>query len=394
MTGNKRFHLFVLINFINNVGTYSSYIAFMAIAQKHGMFVNSASTLLAVMAIGSLVGWILTNKYLHNFEIHRVQIVASFASAIIVLGIILNINSWAFMLIGIALLGASENIYNASYYTNAKSILNKNELHRINSWLEISGFVGMFLGAAMSGIIIDSYGSTFALLIDHLSYLCVAGITIYIGKSVIKKNEEFEVEKVSLRSLIKLKNYKMLFVFVISLLTAFTISGYNVLEMPFFIEILGLTYFQASLVFSSSLLGILVFYFVSNKAFYKNKATLFAISFLLALDVVLIIWGMQKSVVITTMLIVVFACSISIIHSSVRNYIHDKYDNPALLVRIFSTVRFGNMLLSILGMIVVPGIVHYVGVQFGFTVLGILSLLFLFTVLLVLKFYEKKMRVI
>lgn len=384
---SRNIYVLSIGTFINNVGTFTSYMAFIAAAQWRGNFVYSTASIMISIALGSFTGWFILNKYLYRLSKKTMLVVSLACAGSLLLSIVVT-KSWYLMLVLLFFLGICDNIAKSSLYTSVKIYIENAEIGRANGMLETASFIGMLVGGICGGNLIDHFSPSVLLVIDSISYAITSVLFIILlrQKSVVNDAEESSSQATA--ELLNIRD--VCFVILIAMISSFLGGGYNVLEMPYFIEILKISYTQIGYLFSVSLIGMLIFFLVSRMSKFRYYAKQMAPIYLLLYGCNIIVWGLQRNVYTTMGLIIIFALLGSCVNTSVRNHIHDTNKNNHILVKAFSTLYVAKNIASIVGMLSVPFIVNSFGVHRSFIVLGLLSIVLLILSLTSTNFFKQK----
>ncbi|MFH1653635.1 MAG: MFS transporter [Pseudomonadota bacterium] len=396
MVNNK--NLLQISYFINQLGTYTSYLAIIAIAREHNNSINSIAMVLGASAAGTMVGWLLTMKYLKNVHAKLLLSSSLILSGLMMVSILCLVNWWL-VVAAFFVLGMCTNTYMSSFYTLIPRMIKKTDVPNINQNIQILSQLAIVIGAILGGILLDRFGFRLPLFVDIISYLLVGVVYMclshnrFVILSAEKANDNTKDQEV-VRPKCPFQRTLLFSPLVLAFLVAFAAGAYNVIEIPFFTDILGLPYRYIGFYFSISVLGIPVFHALVRKKMLQMESLRSLFIGIALGGLVYLVWGMQSSLWITGLLLILFSLFQLVIFTSVNNYLHAHVLEDNKLQTVFSTLQFGRRVAALLGKLAIPFIVGFAGEKFSFSVLGVIMIIGLIVVLITKRVIEGSMSIV
>jgi len=211
---------------------------------------------LMVTALPSLVVGLLAGVYVDRHDRKRIMMATCLIQAVVVGLIAVVIGIDAIALPGLYLLllvnAGVKQFFDPAHDSLIPEIATDEELAAANAFLSIAGFGSTAVGFAGAGLLAGSVGLTWAFILDAASFLFAAGCIGLMGRYPMPKPEEdasvaviLENLKSGLSTLVGTPIIRSLF--IVGAFMFFSFGLWNVLLLPFSLEVLGATEFQYGL---------------------------------------------------------------------------------------------------------------------------------------------------
>jgi CRP-like cAMP-binding protein/Na+/melibiose symporter-like transporter len=210
-------------------------------------------TLMAT-AVPSLVVGLLAGVYVDRHDRKKILMVTCLVQSVIVafLALMVELDSIVGLYALLLLNAGVKQFFDPAHDSLIPEMASDEELSAANAFLSIAAFGSTAIGFAGAGLLAGSAGLTWAFILDALSFLVCAGLIALMGKYPMPKpDEESNVGvivanlKDGLGILFGTPIIRSLFVVGAFMFVAFGL--WNVLLLPFSIEVLGATEFEYGL---------------------------------------------------------------------------------------------------------------------------------------------------
>jgi CRP-like cAMP-binding protein/Na+/melibiose symporter-like transporter len=212
-----------------------------------------ALTLMAT-AVPSLVVGLLAGVYVDRHDRKRILMITCLIQAVIVGFIALTVEIDSIVgLYALLLLNAGvKQFFDPAHDSLIPEMASDEELNAANAFLSIASFGSTAIGFAGAGLLASTIGLTWAFILDALSFLVCAGLIALMGRYPMPiPDDEASVSvivenlKSGMATLFGTPIIRSLFVVGAFMFVAFGL--WNVLLLPFSIEVLGATEFEYGL---------------------------------------------------------------------------------------------------------------------------------------------------
>ena len=211
---------------------------------------------LMVTAIPSLIVGLLAGVYVDRHDRRRIMIWTCLVQAVLVTLLAVVIGIEAIALPGLYLLlllnAGVKQFFDPAHDSLIPEIASDDELAAANSFLSIAGFGSTAVGFAGAGLLAGTVGLQWAFVLDAASFVFAAGCIALMSRyQMPQPDEEASVGVIvaNLRAgLATLAGTAVIrSIFVVAALMFFAFGLWNVLLLPFSIQVLGATEFQYGL---------------------------------------------------------------------------------------------------------------------------------------------------
>ena len=211
---------------------------------------------LIVTAIPSLVVGLLAGVYVDRHDRKKIMIATCLIQAVTValIAVVIGIESIAIIGLYVLLLinAGVKQFFDPAHDSLIPEIASDEELAAANSFLSIASFGSTAIGFAGAGLLAGSVGLQWAFILDAGSFLFAAACIGLMGRYPMPKPDEDASVKVIVENL--KSGMSVLFgtpiirsLFIVGAFMFFSFGLWNVLLLPFSLQVLGATEFQYGL---------------------------------------------------------------------------------------------------------------------------------------------------
>ena len=211
---------------------------------------------LIVTAIPSLVVGLLAGVYVDRHDRKKIMIATCLIQAVTValIAVVIGIESIALIGLYVLLLinAGVKQFFDPAHDSLIPEIASDEELAAANSFLSIASFGSTAIGFAGAGLLAGSVGLQWAFILDAGSFLFAAGCIALMGRYPMPKPDEDASVTVIVENL--KSGMSVLFgtpiirsLFIVGAFMFFSFGLWNVLLLPFSLQVLGATEFQYGL---------------------------------------------------------------------------------------------------------------------------------------------------
>jgi MFS family permease len=221
--------------------------------RETGSALAVALTLMAT-AIPSLIVGLLAGVYVDRHDRKRILVVTCLIQAVVVMFIaaVVEIDSIVGLYALLLVNAGVKQFFDPAHDGLIPEIASDEELAGANAFLSIAAFGSTAIGFAGAGLLASTVGLTWAFIIDGLSFLVCAGLIALMGRYPMPMpDDEASVAvivqnlRIGIGTLFGTPIIRSLFIVGAFMFVAFGL--WNVLLLPFSIEILGATEFEYGL---------------------------------------------------------------------------------------------------------------------------------------------------
>jgi CRP-like cAMP-binding protein/sugar phosphate permease len=211
---------------------------------------------LMVTAVPSLIVGLLAGVYVDRHDRQRIMVWTCLTQAVVVglIAVVIGIDTIA--LVGLYLLlflnAGVKQFFDPAHDSLIPEIASDEELAAANSFLSIASFGSTAIGFAAAGLLASSVGLTWAFIIDAATFLFAAGCISLMSRHPMPKPEDEASVAVIVDNL--RSGMSTLFgtpiirsLFGVGAFMFFSFGLWNVLLLPFSLQVLGATEFQYGL---------------------------------------------------------------------------------------------------------------------------------------------------
>ena len=264
----------VLIYFlINQIGTFTSYLAIVAIPHSKEKFLFNLGIFFTAKYLGGAVSYKAVSYLVKKFGEKKMIIFSNILSGVLLLLVLLYSDSIYIIPCLLFAIGFLFNLHETSFNNYLPKILPNKLLLNTNQNLQLVGYSTMVIGAGLGGFLIDNTGITGALIFDAGTYI-FSGIIVYIllpspsdkGQDKIQQEEPTFREKTKSEPTWLNNSFQsILILFSFHIATGIVCCIFDYIEIPYYLDTLGLKFSHIGPFFSVSILGILLGKLLINK---------------------------------------------------------------------------------------------------------------------------------
>jgi MFS family permease len=211
---------------------------------------------LMVTAVPSLVVGLLAGVYVDRHDRKRIMIATCLVQAVTVglIAVVIGIDQIALIGLYVLLLlnAGVKQFFDPAHDSLIPEIASDEELAAANSFLSIASFGSTAVGFAGAGLLAGTVGLQWAFVLDAASFLFAAGCIIAMGRYPMPTPDEDASVQVIVENL--KSGMRVLFgtpiirsLFIVGAFMFFSFGLWNVLLLPFSLQVLGATEFQYGL---------------------------------------------------------------------------------------------------------------------------------------------------
>lgn len=387
---NKNVVLICLGSFISSIGDnlYNIGLTLSLYALSGSVFAVAGMWL--IRALIRIPGQFFSGIIADKFNRKKVSVLINLLSGIICFMFVFVNNENMFLAyIIIFLLQATSDVDNAASMAMIPEIVEKEALTSVNSLFSLIGTITLFISPALAGIIYMKYGVLTLYVLNSVSFILGGALFSMIkyspsNKSNQKKEHKFTLFKFAKEGFEVTITNKLICTIIASMMI-FAILGrfyeiYKVViaDRILYIGSVGIVYFSYAMALGS-LIAPLLIKFLKHKACSDSKS-LMLVSLLTGLGFML--FGVSSNVLIAcfaVLIIGLFQTGMSVyINSIIQREVENQY-----LGRVFSLYKIATMLSAIIGILLAPSLLDWIGSKYAFgifSMIGILSIGFMFII--------------
>jgi len=252
----RDFRLMWIAQFVSTAGSALTDLAAGIFVWRATESALAVALTLMVTAIPSLIVGLLAGVYVDRHDRKKIMMWTCLVQSVVVALIAVVINIPAIALPGLYLLlllnAGIKQFFDPAYDSLIPEIASDEELAAANSFLSIASFGSTAVGFAGAGLLAGSLGVTWAFLIDAATFVFAAGCIALMGRYPMPTPEDdasVAVIAANLKS-----GLSTLFgtpiirsLFIVGAFMFFSFGLWNVLLLPFTLQVLGATEFQYGL---------------------------------------------------------------------------------------------------------------------------------------------------
>lgn len=251
---------------LNQIGTYTSYLAVVALSQGRQSGLFSLSLLFTARHLGGAVAYRNVAPLVLKLG-EKSSLVYGNIAAAACLGLIAFFSrSFGFSLIALVIIGFLDNFLASGFHSfNGKAIA-KDRLLRVNHNLQVLEYITCVVGATIGGSLIQYSSLKSAFIFDGASFgfcgLLVwflsdgeRTVPISVGASIPNPIQKEQTDIPA----------KLRLLLILEIIIALVIGTFNFVEIPYYTSVLGLAYSKIGPFFAVSIVGSSLAAFVLDK---------------------------------------------------------------------------------------------------------------------------------
>jgi CRP-like cAMP-binding protein len=267
---------------------------------------------LMVTAIPSLVVGLLAGVYVDRHDRRKIMIVTCLIQAVVVGSIAIVIGIPAIALPGLYLLlltnAGIKQFFDPAHDSLIPEIASDEELAAANSFLSIASFGSTAIGFAGAGLLAGSVGLQWAFLLDASSFVIAAGCISLMGRYAMPTPDDDASVAVIVANL--KSGMATLFgtpiirsLFIVGAFMFFAFGLWNVLLLPFTLQVLGATEFQYGLQEGLTSVGFVIGSFFMARFSSKLPEPAWIVVAMTAMGILGILYGLATHIGVAILLV-------------------------------------------------------------------------------------------
>ncbi len=318
---------------INLIGTYTSYLAVVAVPGQTKHFLFNLGVFFAARNLGSTLAYFAASRLINRFSERRCLISGNVVSGLAMLSVMLVLHNIALVALLMLCVGFGDNLLSAALNSHTSKSIPREKLLHFNHNLQIITYLTMIIGATIGGSIIQYNGLKPALFFDGATYLVCAGIAVFLGSGAASSGDSPAGKSFSLWAADLRPQIRMLL--GLEVCCALIVGTFNLVEIPYYLHNLGLKYSQIGLYFSVTIFGLLAAKLLSAKHKLENiKLRRFMLVHLVYAAAFLGL-SFSSSLVVSGLMLAVFIGTLSL-SSSISTYFFQTWSTQAERPRLLS----------------------------------------------------------
>ena len=269
---------------------------------------------LIVTAIPSLVVGLLAGVYVDRHDRKKIMIATCLIQAVTValIAVVIGIESIAIIGLYVLLLinAGVKQFFDPAHDSLIPEIASDEELAAANSFLSIASFGSTAVGFAGAGLLAGSVGLQWAFILDAGSFLFAAACIGLMGRYPMPKPDEDASVKVIVENL--KSGMSVLFgtpiirsLFIVGAFMFFSFGLWNVLLLPFSLQVLGATEFQYGLQEGLTSVGFVIGSFFMARFSSKLPEPAWIVLSMTAMGICGVLYGLSTQIGVAIALVMI-----------------------------------------------------------------------------------------
>lgn len=318
---------------INEIGTYTSYLAMVAVPGQTKHFLFNLGIFFAARNLGSACAYFAAGRLINRFSEKKCLIAGNVLSAMVMYSIMFSLQHIGVVAVLMLCVGFMDNLLATALNSYASKNVSAAKLLTFNHNLQVITYATMIIGATIGGSIIQYKGLGLALVFDGTSYLICSLIALFL----IERREALEAVKPETTPFLggPVIPNKFFILLGLEVCCALVVGTFNLIEIPYYLQTLKLQYSQIGLYFSVTIFGLLLAKYVAAKYKFEGirLSQFLGVHFVYASAFFCL--SFSSSLVISAVLLALFIGTLSIT-SSISTYFFQTWSSVKIRPKLLS----------------------------------------------------------
>ena len=240
---------------LNKIGTYSGYLAVVAIAGQTEHFLLNLSFLFAARFAGNSLLLKFAPPLINKFGLKKCLILGNALAGVLMVLLLFSKGNIAISSFLLILLGAMDHLEETSFELYTSKCIEHASLAKFNQNLESITILAMIIGASIGGALIQFSGVDKAILFSAAPFFVGASVAMFFRDCRIQSTVKNAGEK-SFSCVLMQQSPEVFRSLGVSIIATVITAAFNLLEIPYYLKGINLDYAQIGPFLTVTMIGL------------------------------------------------------------------------------------------------------------------------------------------